>query len=240
MIFICRLWNYANLKKRYLPNFKFETLLNENTDAYGHSSLRRILFCFQYYQSYNNNPVFCMFLTRFMPLVSFYTPENMKWVIVNIWCNMQYSIWIQCADELNISEIHSQRRFHEVFFEACSKSTIKMPEQRLVPTKLNNLVLSYLLLTLRRLHSFFGRIPPGIYLFKANNGNTKIIHKICSKLTIKTSERRLWRRSGVLIVNFEQISHFALVFSWHCCVDWKKNSIVEIRNGMTNEGLWSE
>ena len=35
--------------------------------------------------------------------------------------------------------------------------------------------------------------------------------EICSKLIIKTSERRHWRRSGVFIVNFEHISHF-LVF----------------------------
>ena len=32
------------------------------------------------------------------------------------------------------------------------------------------------------------------------------------KLTIRTPERRHWRRSGVFIVNFEQISHFVLVF----------------------------
>ena len=32
------------------------------------------------------------------------------------------------------------------------------------------------------------------------------------KLTIKTSERRHWCRSGVFIVNFEHISHLVLVF----------------------------
>ena len=32
------------------------------------------------------------------------------------------------------------------------------------------------------------------------------------KLTIKTPERRQWRRSGVFIVNCEHISHFLLVF----------------------------
>ena len=31
--------------------------------------------------------------------------------------------------------------------------------------------------------------------------------KICSNLTIKTPERRYRRRSGVFIVNFEQIYH---------------------------------
>ena len=36
--------------------------------------------------------------------------------------------------------------------------------------------------------------------------------EICSKLTIKTSERRYWRLSGVSTVNFEHISHLVLVF----------------------------
>ena len=36
--------------------------------------------------------------------------------------------------------------------------------------------------------------------------------EICSKLTIKTPERRQSRRSGAFIVNFELISHIVLVF----------------------------
>ena len=36
--------------------------------------------------------------------------------------------------------------------------------------------------------------------------------KICSKLTIKTVERRHGRRSGVFVVNFEHISHRFVVF----------------------------
>ena len=35
---------------------------------------------------------------------------------------------------------------------------------------------------------------------------------ICSKLTIKTPERRDWRCSDVLIVDFEDISDIVLVF----------------------------
>ena len=35
---------------------------------------------------------------------------------------------------------------------------------------------------------------------------------MCSKLKIKTPERRHWRRSGVFIVNFEHISHLILMF----------------------------
>ena len=36
--------------------------------------------------------------------------------------------------------------------------------------------------------------------------------KVCSKLTIKTPERRELHRSGALIVNFEHFSHRFLVF----------------------------
>ena len=49
----------------------------------------------------------------------------------------------------------------------------------------------------------------GIYLLKNNNRNTRTRCEICSKLTIKTSERR-W--PGVFIVNFEHISHLVMVF----------------------------
>ena len=36
--------------------------------------------------------------------------------------------------------------------------------------------------------------------------------EICWKLTIKTTERHHWHRSGVFIVNFEYILHIVLVF----------------------------
>ena len=54
-------------------------------------------------------------------------------------------------------------------------------------------------------------ILAGIYLLKVNNRNTATRCEICLKLTIKTPERRQWRRSGVFIVNFEHISHLAVV-----------------------------
>ena len=50
-----------------------------------------------------------------------------------------------------------------------------------------------------------------IYLFTFNNRNTRKRCEICSKVTIKTPERRQCRRSGVFIVNFEHISHHFLV-----------------------------
>ena len=54
--------------------------------------------------------------------------------------------------------------------------------------------------------------PPGICLFKVNDGNTRTMCKICSKVTIKAPERRQWRHSAVFTVKFEQISHTVLVF----------------------------
>ena len=52
--------------------------------------------------------------------------------------------------------------------------------------------------------------PAGIYLPKVKNRNTRTRCEVCSKLTIKTPERRYWRHSGVFIVNFEYISHLVL------------------------------
>ena len=54
--------------------------------------------------------------------------------------------------------------------------------------------------------------PAKFYLFKVNNRNTRKRCKICSKSTIKTLERRLWRFSGVFIVAIEHISHLFLLF----------------------------
>ena len=52
-------------------------------------------------------------------------------------------------------------------------------------------------------------ILAGSYLLKFNNRNTSKRCEIFSKLTIKTSERRHWRRSGVFIINFEHVSHLS-------------------------------
>ena len=54
--------------------------------------------------------------------------------------------------------------------------------------------------------------PGGMYLLKVNNRNTRARCKICLNLTIKTPERRHWRRSGVFTVNVKQISHLFLLF----------------------------
>ena len=54
--------------------------------------------------------------------------------------------------------------------------------------------------------------PASIYLFKFNNGNTRTVYEIGSKLTIITLEQLHWRRSAVFIVNFVEVSHTVVVF----------------------------
>ena len=56
------------------------------------------------------------------------------------------------------------------------------------------------------------RYQANIYLLKVNSRNALKKCKICSKLTIRTQERRQWRRSGLFIVIFEHISHLFLMF----------------------------
>ena len=53
--------------------------------------------------------------------------------------------------------------------------------------------------------------PAGTYLFKFNDGNTGTVSENCSKLAIKKLERLQWR-SGVFIINFEEISQIILMF----------------------------
>ena len=65
-----------------------------------------------------------------------------------------------------------------------------------------------------RLETKFGHdpCPANICLFKVNNRNTKKMSGVCSKLTIKTTERCQSGRSGIFIGNFKHISHIFLVF----------------------------
>ena len=58
----------------------------------------------------------------------------------------------------------------------------------------------------------FPIIPAGIHLLKVKNRNKRKMCEILSKLTMKTTEQRHWRHSGVFIVDFEHISHLVLVF----------------------------
>ena len=43
---------------------------------------------------------------------------------------------------------------------------------------------------------------PSISLFKVNKRNSKTMSAICSKLTLRTLERRQWRRARIFTVTF--------------------------------------
>ena len=47
-------------------------------------------------------------------------------------------------------------------------------------------------------------------MFKVSNRNSRTRCELCSKLSIKTPERRQWRRSSIFINNFEYISYLVL------------------------------
>ena len=88
------------------------------------------------------------------------------------------------------------------------------------------------------------KFPVDIYLFKFNNRNTRTRHEICSKLAIKTSERRQWRLSDVFIVNFEHISHLVLVFllltlnmQLLAGLDWNDPARINVPLETTNQKL---
>ena len=51
---------------------------------------------------------------------------------------------------------------------------------------------------------------PAGYLLNVNYRNARTRCEVCSKLTIKIPERN-WSRCGVFIINFEHMSHLALI-----------------------------
>ena len=56
------------------------------------------------------------------------------------------------------------------------------------------------------------RISANIYLFKINDRKSRKSCEICSKLTIKTPERRQGRRFGVLLLTLNIFHTVFLVF----------------------------
>ena len=81
----------------------------------------------------------------------------------------------------------------------------------------------------------------GIYLLTVNNRKTRTKCEICSRLTIKTPERRHWHSSGVFIVNFEHISHLALVGFFNCYLAAPQTTLGHNRGGsLTHPTLITE
>ena len=85
--------------------------------------------------------------------------------------------------------------------------------------------------------------PACFYKLKVNNKNTKTSCEICSKLTIKTPERRQGRRSGVFIVNFEHTSHLVLEFlllTLQVIAGWVMSLIVKAAHCYPKEYLFQK
>ena len=76
-------------------------------------------------------------------------------------------------------------------------------------------------------------------MFKVNFRNTKARCQICLKLTIKTPERRHWRRFGVFVVNFEHIftpcSSVSIVNLERVNADWDRYIISSVTVKVTCE-----
>ena len=94
---------------------------------------------------------------------------------------------------------------------AAEKKELEKTKVELVKEK-DQLETQYEELNKKVLYLFRG-ILVNIHLFKVNNRNTRKRCEMCSKLTIKTPERRQWLRCGVFVVNFEYISYLFLVLS---------------------------
>ena len=70
-------------------------------------------------------------------------------------------------------------------------------------------------------------LPTGIHLLKVGNRNTRRRCKICSKLTIKTLERRHWCCSNFVISNFVRV--FLLL---------TLNMLLPVGLALPNDWLW--
>ena len=55
-------------------------------------------------------------------------------------------------------------------------------------------------------------LPAGIYMFKVNDGNTRKLCEIGSKLRIKTPEQRHWCHSGIFMLNLNRFHTFFWCF----------------------------
>ena len=107
-------------------------------------------------------------------------------------------------------------------------SAASIPTQVLIITKLNerkDFILRDFLFVI-------SSVPARNQLLKVSNGSTRKRYENCSRLRMKTLERRQWRLSSVFIADCEHISSFFLT------VDFEQANVywVHIENTNTFEG----
>ena len=110
----------------------------------------------------------------------------------------------------------TQKKNFNKMFEFITRSVTSFRVTPFCNSRIPNLIKTDLL------RIYCGLPPAGFKMFyilthpafncSNSNRNTRTICEICSKLTMKTLERRQLRRSGVFIVHFEQISPIVLMF----------------------------
>ena len=98
-----------------------------------------------------------------------------------------------------------------IMYQICSQLTFKKLGWRYWPRPVVFIVVSFEHILRTSAISIAGFEEVNIHLFKVNNGDTRIMYQICSKLTIKKLGWRYWPRSGVfIVVNFEHIPRIVL------------------------------
>ena len=98
-----------------------------------------------------------------------------------------------------------------IMYQICSQLTLKKLGWRYWPRSVFFIVVSFEHILHTSGISIVDFEEVNIHLFKVNNGDTRIMYQICSKLTIKKLGWRYWPRSGVfIVVNFEHIPRIVL------------------------------
>ena len=123
------------------------------------------------------------------------------------WISSVYVLQIVC----HVTAMSKIFFHHIIKLRICKNNhALYFGDLRNVTSQLPNFIFNWRIQVLEELSC--QRYPSGIYLFKFNIGNTKTRSEICSKLTIKISERRHWRRSGFFIGN----RFHTLLCCFHC------------------------
>ena len=118
--------------------------------------------------------------------------------------NGKFKTWVQKTSKDGL-----RLRTHRLYFLPIS---FHMICRIMVMLVLQHVLLCVSNVVFSRIFSSVSYFPTGNYLLNVNNRNSRTRCEVCSKLTIKTSERLQCRRFVIFIVYFEHISDLVLVF----------------------------